>query len=270
MVVVRDLDASLRFYRDGIGLDLLQDRTLGATGRICSTRPAAACARSSSATPEFPTTTLVSWSSACLTVTSRLGRRPRRRGPGSSCCRFRRRRGRTEPLAALGLGAPPARHSIDATRADNPGYRARPGRGCLSCSPPVRLPGACNELTARRRVRHRGCHPSPHGANNRAICLHSISLSARMMAVPNRRSARTAPHWCLPDCHRPYVRLPRLAGWRNFARLPLPRDRYWCDPSLFQDRFDRHLTVVLGVACCGLSGTGRLLLPSDGSDPHKQ
>ncbi len=26
MVVVRDLEASLRFYRDGIGLDLLQDR----------------------------------------------------------------------------------------------------------------------------------------------------------------------------------------------------------------------------------------------------
>jgi len=26
VVVVRDLDASLRFYRDGIGLDLLQDR----------------------------------------------------------------------------------------------------------------------------------------------------------------------------------------------------------------------------------------------------
>ena len=25
-MVVRDLDASLRFYRDGIGLDLLQDR----------------------------------------------------------------------------------------------------------------------------------------------------------------------------------------------------------------------------------------------------
>ena len=26
MVVVRDLEASLRFYRDGLGLDLLQDR----------------------------------------------------------------------------------------------------------------------------------------------------------------------------------------------------------------------------------------------------
>jgi catechol 2,3-dioxygenase-like lactoylglutathione lyase family enzyme len=26
VVVVRDLEASLRFYRDGIGLDLLQDR----------------------------------------------------------------------------------------------------------------------------------------------------------------------------------------------------------------------------------------------------
>jgi len=26
VVVVRDLDASLRFYRDGLGLDLLQDR----------------------------------------------------------------------------------------------------------------------------------------------------------------------------------------------------------------------------------------------------
>jgi hypothetical protein len=193
VVVVRDLGAGLRFYRDGIGLDLLQDRTLRATGRICSTRPAAACARSSSATPEFPTTTLVSWNSTCLTVTSRQGRRPRRRGLGSSCRRFRRRRGRTEPACGSRPRRPaPAPHSIDATRADNPGYRARPGRAAVLLTP-VRLPGACNELTARRRVRHRGCHPSPHGANNRAICAHSISLSARKMAVPNRRSARISP-----------------------------------------------------------------------------
>jgi hypothetical protein len=61
------------------------------------------------------------------------------------------------------------------------------------------------------------------------------------------------------------MRLPGLLAGGNFARLPVPRDQYWCDQSLFQDRFDRHLTVVLGVACCGLSGTGRLLLASDGS-----
>ena len=34
----------------------------------------------------------------------------------------------------------------------------------------------------------------------------------------------------------------------NLARLPVPPDRYRCDSSLFQDRFDRHLTVVPGVA----------------------
>jgi hypothetical protein len=40
-----------------------------------------------------------------------------------------------------------------------------------------------------------------------------------------------------------------LMAGGNFARLQVPPDRYRCDPSLFQDRFDRHLTVVPGGAC---------------------
>jgi catechol 2,3-dioxygenase-like lactoylglutathione lyase family enzyme len=55
VVVVHDLEASLRFYRDGLGLDLLHDRQVEG-----DRRPAAPCARSSLATLESRTTTPVS------------------------------------------------------------------------------------------------------------------------------------------------------------------------------------------------------------------
>jgi catechol 2,3-dioxygenase-like lactoylglutathione lyase family enzyme len=54
VLVVRDLEASLRFYRDGLGLDLLVDRQVEGDWPDLLDAP---------------------------------GRRPRPRGPVSSCCR---------------------------------------------------------------------------------------------------------------------------------------------------------------------------------------
>jgi catechol 2,3-dioxygenase-like lactoylglutathione lyase family enzyme len=80
VVIVRDLDASLRFYRDGLGLDLLQDRRLKVTGRPCWALGAAAFARFASAMREFPTTTRESWSSTPSKATSPKDRRRPHRG----------------------------------------------------------------------------------------------------------------------------------------------------------------------------------------------
>jgi len=73
--VVRDLEASLRFYRDGLGLDLLQDRQVEGDWPDLSTRRAAACARSSPATREFRRPRRVLEAQRVPTVTSRRGRR---------------------------------------------------------------------------------------------------------------------------------------------------------------------------------------------------
>ena len=54
VVVVGDLEASLRFYRDGLGLEVLQTATSRVTGRVCSARPLAACAPCSLGDPGIP------------------------------------------------------------------------------------------------------------------------------------------------------------------------------------------------------------------------
>jgi hypothetical protein len=121
-------------------------------------------------------------------VTSRRGRRPSRRAPGSSCCRFRRRRGHTEPACGSRPRWPAtARQSIDTTQDGNPSGCARPGRAACLAHPRSdyqervanRPPGAKPVIADVIPVRT--------AQNAGAICAHSISLSARQMAVPNRR-----------------------------------------------------------------------------------
>ena len=75
VVVVRDLEASLRFYRDGIGLDLLQDRHVEGDWPDLFDAPSRRLRTVLLGDAAAPTTTLVSWNSTCLTVTSRQGRR---------------------------------------------------------------------------------------------------------------------------------------------------------------------------------------------------
>jgi catechol 2,3-dioxygenase-like lactoylglutathione lyase family enzyme len=65
VVVVRDLGASLRFYRDGLGLDLLLDRHVESDWPDLFDAPSRACARFFLATRGFRTITPVSWSSRC-------------------------------------------------------------------------------------------------------------------------------------------------------------------------------------------------------------
>ena len=87
VVVVRDLEVSLRFYRDGIGLDLLQDRHVEGDWPGLLDAPSRGLRAVFLGDVGFRTTTPGFWSSTCSTVTSRPARRRRRRGPGSSCCR---------------------------------------------------------------------------------------------------------------------------------------------------------------------------------------
>ena len=130
MVVVRDPEASLRFYSDGLGLDLLLDRHVegnwpdlfdAPSRRVRAVFLGDAGVPDDHAgvlelnvfdgdvpagPPPSPPRTGFFQLSFFVDVEATLGR-----------------------LAALGLGGPaPARHSIDAARADYPGDRARSGR----------------------------------------------------------------------------------------------------------------------------------------------
>jgi Glyoxalase/Bleomycin resistance protein/Dioxygenase superfamily len=78
VVVVCDLEASLRFYRDGIGFELLADRQLDGDWPHLLDAPSRRVRAVFLATREFLTTTPVSWSSACSMATFRKGHQPRR------------------------------------------------------------------------------------------------------------------------------------------------------------------------------------------------
>jgi hypothetical protein len=69
---------------------------------------------------------------------------------------------------------------------------------------------ADGEPTAQRSARQRGCHLSPHGANNEAICTHSIAWPARQTAMPNRQGGEPAS--------RLFIHVAYLGGSGNFGR----------------------------------------------------
>jgi hypothetical protein len=136
VALVRNLEASLRFYRDGLGLDLSHDRQVEGDWPDLFDAPSRRV-RSSSATREFWTTTPVSWSSTCLTVTSRMGRRLAAEDWVLPAVVFRRRRGHADSASGCRpQWTAPARQSIDTTRDANPGDRARPGRAARLAHPP--------------------------------------------------------------------------------------------------------------------------------------
>jgi catechol 2,3-dioxygenase-like lactoylglutathione lyase family enzyme len=176
VVVVRDLEVSLRFYRDGLGLDLLQDRQvegdwpdlfgapsrhvravfLGDAGRPDDHAGVLEFNVFDGDIPEGAPPSLPRTGSFCCRSSSTS--RPRWVGLRRSASGVRR----SASLSRRRTGLWPWR--LCATR-----------MGCLSCSPPVRLPGARNELTARLQARHHGRQPSPPRANNAAICAQSKS-----------------------------------------------------------------------------------------------
>jgi len=88
VVVVRDLEASLRFYRDGLGLDLLLDRHVEGDWPDLFDAPSRrvrAVFLGDAGVPDEQADVLE------LNVFDGdvpEGRRRRRRGLGSSCCRF--------------------------------------------------------------------------------------------------------------------------------------------------------------------------------------
>jgi len=88
VVVVRDLEASLRFYRDGLGLDLLLDRHVEGDWPDLFDAPSRrvrAVFLGDAGVPDEQAGVLE------LNVFDGdvpEGRRRRRRGLGSSCCRF--------------------------------------------------------------------------------------------------------------------------------------------------------------------------------------
>jgi catechol 2,3-dioxygenase-like lactoylglutathione lyase family enzyme len=122
VVVVRDLDASLRFYRDGLGLDLLQDRHVEGDWPDLFDAPSRrvrAVFLGDTGVPEDH--------AGVLELNVFDGDVPD--GPPPSPPRtgffllsfFVDVEATLSRLAALGLGGPPARHTIDTPRADNPG-----------------------------------------------------------------------------------------------------------------------------------------------------
>ena len=118
-------------------------------------------------------------------VTSRWGRRLRRPGQDSSSCRSsptsRPRWAGSRPSASE--ARPGA--SLSRRRAVRSPWRPCATRtGFSSCSPPARLPGAREELTARLQARH----PSPPAYIVRRSVRIQISWSARQVVIRNQRS----------------------------------------------------------------------------------
>jgi catechol 2,3-dioxygenase-like lactoylglutathione lyase family enzyme len=167
VVVVRDLEASLRFYRDGLGLDLLQDRQVEGDWPDLFGAPSRRVRAVFLGDAQVPDD-----HAGVLELNVFDGDVPA--GPPAAPPRtgffllllFVDVKATLSRLAALGLGGPPRRVSQSIPRGPIPLATVRDPDGCLSCSPPVRSPALCNELTAWRQARHRGCHPSPHGTNN--------------------------------------------------------------------------------------------------------
>ena len=118
VVIVRDLDASLRFYRDGIGpRGAGRPVGRGRLARACSTLPAVASGRCSSATRRSRTTRRACSSSTCSTAMSLPAQPPGPPGTGFFLMSFfvdvEATLGR---LAELGLGGEPRR--VDAADPD--------------------------------------------------------------------------------------------------------------------------------------------------------
>jgi len=136
VVAVRDLEASLRFYRDALGLDLLQDRQVegdwpdlfGAPGRRVH-----AVFLGDAGVPDDH--------AGVLELNVFDGDVPEGPPPspprtGSSCCRFCRRRGHArQACRPRPRRSAAAHHSVDAARAGDPGDRARPRRAAYLAHP---------------------------------------------------------------------------------------------------------------------------------------
>jgi catechol 2,3-dioxygenase-like lactoylglutathione lyase family enzyme len=127
VVMVRDLEASLRFYRDGLGLDLLQDRQVEGDWPDLFDAPSRrvrAVFLGDAGIPEDHAGVLE------LNVFDGEvpeGRRPRRQGPDSSCCRS------SSTSTPRWAGSPPSASGVrPAALSRDPRDRMRPGRAaCL-------------------------------------------------------------------------------------------------------------------------------------------
>jgi glyoxylase I family protein len=86
-VVVRDLEVSLRFYRDGLGLDLLQDRQVEGDWPDLFNAPSRSLRTAFLGDARVPDDHAGVLELMCSMLMSRPSSGPRRRGPGSSCCR---------------------------------------------------------------------------------------------------------------------------------------------------------------------------------------
>jgi len=85
VVVVRDLEASLRFYRDGLGLDLLQDRYVEGDWPDLFEAPRCRVRAVFLADAGVPDDHAGVLELSVFDGDVPAGRRPRRRGLGSSC-----------------------------------------------------------------------------------------------------------------------------------------------------------------------------------------
>ena len=110
VVVVRDLEASLRFYRDGLGLDLLADRQVEGDWPELLGAPSRRLRAVFLGNTRVPDDRPACWSSTCSTATSRRGPPPGATGRGFFLLSFF---ADVEPtlgrLAWLGLGGEPRR-----------------------------------------------------------------------------------------------------------------------------------------------------------------
>ena len=87
VLIVRDLDASLRFYRDGIGLDVLQDRQVEGDWPGLFDAPSRSLRAVFLGDPRVPDDHAGVLELNVFDGDVPAGRRPRHRRPGSSCCR---------------------------------------------------------------------------------------------------------------------------------------------------------------------------------------
>jgi hypothetical protein len=195
---------------DGLGLVLLRDRQVEGDWRICSARPAYAWARFSSATRESLTTTPAPWELNVFDGDIPVGPPPPPPRTGFFLLPFlRRHRGHAGPARGPRPRGPAlARHSVDDARSGYPGDRARPRRATRLARPPVRLPRARDELTARLEARH----PSPPGVHSAAISTHSNLIVSTTDGHTERLWIENRPITLFP--------VQKDRGWNHGDRSP--------------------------------------------------
>jgi glyoxylase I family protein len=153
VVAVRDLEASLRFYRDGLGLEVLQDRLVEGDWPALLDAPGRSLRAVFLGDPHVP-----DGHSGVLELNLFDG--DVAEGPPASARRsgflllsfFVDVEATLGRLAALGLGGSPRRVTQPTPNGPVSIAAVRDQTECLSCSPPARLPGEPDELAASGRT----------------------------------------------------------------------------------------------------------------------